>query len=72
VIVRDDFQGQGLGTELMRRLVRVARAERMERVIGSTMLENSPTVAMMERVGLRVRVNLEDQVIEGEINLYHT
>ena len=37
VIVSDDYQGHGLGTELMRRLVEVARAEKMTRVIGSTM-----------------------------------
>jgi acetyltransferase len=68
-VVSDDYQGHGLGTELMRRLVQVARAEKMERVVGSTMLENKPTIAMLKRVGFQVRVNFKDQVVEGEINL---
>ena len=69
VVVSDDYQGHGLGTELMRRLVEVARAEKMERVVGSTMLENTPTIALLKRVGFQVRTNFEDGVVEGEINL---
>lgn len=69
VVVSDDYQGHGLGTELMRRLVQAARAEKMERVVGSTMLENKPTIAMLKRVGFQVKVNFEDQVVEGDMKL---
>ncbi len=68
VVVSDDYQGHGLGTELMRRLVEIACAEKMDRVIGTTMLENKPTIALLKRVGFQVKANLEDRVVEGEIN----
>ncbi len=68
-VVSDDYQGHGLGTELMRRLVQVARAEKMERVIGTTMMENKPTIAMLKRVGFQVRLNFEDHVVDGEMRL---
>ncbi len=68
-IVSDDYQGHGLGTELTRRLVQIARAEKMERVVASTMLENKPTIAMLKRVGFRVSMNFEDHIVEAEMNL---
>jgi acetyltransferase len=69
VVVSDDYQGHGLGTELMRRLVAVARAEKLERVLGCTMTENTPTIALLKRVGFQLKVDYEDHVVEGEMNL---
>jgi acetyltransferase len=69
VIVSDDYQGHGLGTELMRRLVQVARMERMTRVLASTMVENKPTIAVLKRVGFNVTVNFEDHLVDAEMNL---
>lgn len=68
-VVSNDYQGHGLGTELMRRLVQVARAEKMERVIGTTMLENKPTIAMLKRVGFQVRLNFEEHVVDAKMTL---
>jgi acetyltransferase len=69
VIVSDGYQGHGLGTELVRRLVHVARAEKMARVVGSTMFENKPTIAMLKRVGFQLSRNFEDRAVEAEMNL---
>ncbi len=69
VIVSDDYQGHGLGTELMHRLVQIARAERMSCAVGSTMLENRPTIALLKRVGFDVKMNFEDHVVEAELKL---
>jgi hypothetical protein len=41
----------------------------MSRAVGSTMLENRPTIALLKRVGFQVRMNFEDHVVEGEMNL---
>jgi acetyltransferase len=40
VLITDEYQGLGLGTELSRRLVEIARAEKIERVIAEILLEN--------------------------------
>jgi acetyltransferase len=40
VLITDEYQGRGLGRELSRRLVEIARAEKMERVIAEIPPEN--------------------------------
>jgi acetyltransferase len=46
VLVADRFQGAGLGTELVRRLIHVARAEKIHRVVAQILSENAPMVAL--------------------------
>jgi acetyltransferase len=40
LLVRDDAQGQGIGTELLRRLVAIGRREGVGRIIGEVLAEN--------------------------------
>jgi acetyltransferase len=40
VLITDEYQGLGLGTELSRRLLEIARAEKIERVIAEILPEN--------------------------------
>lgn len=68
-ITSDDCQGRGLGSEMMRRLLRVARDENLERVIGTTLPENRQMCAMLKRLGFRISVNLDDNLVEGELLL---
>ena len=46
VLVADRFQGAGLGTELVRRLIHVARAEKIHRVVAHILSENAPMAAL--------------------------
>jgi acetyltransferase len=46
VVVADRCQGAGLGTELVRRLLQIARAEKIRRVEVHILSENSPMVAL--------------------------
>jgi acetyltransferase len=45
-LVSDHYQGAGLGTELLRRLVEIARAEKVKRVIAHIMESNAPMLAL--------------------------
>lgn len=65
VITRDDHQGKGLATEMFRRLVCVAREEKLQRVLATTMTENRAMCAVMKRLGFHLTVNFEDQEVEG-------
>ena len=67
VLVGDQYQRQGLGTELFRRLLRVARAERIERVVATMLAENYEMRAICQRLGFRVRIDMEDGLAEAEI-----
>ena len=68
-ITSDDCQGRGLGGEMMRRLLRVARDENLERIIGTTLPENTQMCAMLKRLGFRISVHLEDNIVEAELLL---
>lgn len=68
LLIADDFQGRGLGTELARRLVEIARFENLERVTVDILAEN---VHMLEVCRL-LRFRLEDGgsgVIHGVLTL---
>jgi acetyltransferase len=69
LVISDDVQQQGLGTELLRRLVEVARAEGLKRLSAQTIPDNVAIQATGRKVGFRVeptedgkRVRLEREV----------
>jgi len=49
VVVADKWQGGGLGTELMRRLLHVARVEKIPRISAHILSENAPMAALARR-----------------------
>jgi acetyltransferase len=69
VVVRDDCQRHGLGFELIRRLVDVARDERLEDVVATTMTENRGMCAVFRRLGFTLSVDPGDDTVEAELRL---
>lgn len=55
VIVSDECQHQGLGTELFRRVIQVARDERLARVDAEILPDNWPMKKIAKTLGFRVR-----------------
>jgi acetyltransferase len=68
-ITSDDCQGRGLGSEMLRRLLQIARDENLERIMATTLPENRQMCAMLQRLGFRISVNLDDNLVEGELSL---
>ena len=69
VLVRDEFQHQGLGTELVRRLLEIARDEKL-RYVSSTMLGiNREMRAICNRLGFRLHVDVEEDVVNARVEL---
>ncbi|MGB6945581.1 MAG: bifunctional acetate--CoA ligase family protein/GNAT family N-acetyltransferase [Bryobacteraceae bacterium] len=54
VLITDEYQGRGLGTELSRRLVEIARAEKIERVIAEILPENIHMQRVCRELGFRM------------------
>jgi acetyltransferase len=54
VVVSDQWQGQGLGTELLRRLVEIGRAEKLGKISGQVLAENHAMQHICARVGFKV------------------
>lgn len=69
ILVRDDFQRHGLGTELLCRLIALARAERITRLIAEILPDNYGMRRVAERLGFKLTYELEDGVTKAELVL---
>jgi acetyltransferase len=59
VVILDEFQHRGLGTELVRRDIEVARAERLKKVIANILPENFEMRALCQRLGFTLEDRME-------------
>ena len=55
IVVADDWQGRGLGSELMRALVDAARARDIDALEGTTLAENSRIATWARRFGFSAK-----------------
>jgi acetyltransferase len=63
VLVSDQEQKQGLGTELVRRLIQVARAEKLERLIAVILPENYGMMALAKYFQFTIRESADPTVV---------
>jgi acetyltransferase len=54
VLVSDQWQGRGLGTELLAGVARVAREEKFQKLCGEILRDNLPTQAIFKKVGFQL------------------
>jgi acetyltransferase len=62
VLIADEVQGHGLGTELWRRLVEIARAEKLDRVTAEILPENRQMIEICRLLGFH---------LEAEVDVIH-
>jgi acetyltransferase len=69
VVVTDQWQHKGLGTELTKRLVQIAKHEKLGSLVAYTLRENKDMQTMCKKVGFKVRtpVGESECVIEMEL-----
>jgi acetyltransferase len=69
-VVSDAYQGQGLGSELLRRLITIARDERLDRVIADVLPDNREMQRLFKKLGFRFRRALGEPIrVELDLNL---
>jgi acetyltransferase len=69
VLICDEYQGRGLGTELMRRLLDVARRENLQRVKADMLAENQSTQNICRKLGFTLQHEMGDPIVKAEIAL---
>ena len=69
VLVSDQWQGRGLGTELMAGLSRVAKAEKFQRLSGEILRDNLATQAIFKKIGFRLRSTADPTSISAVMDL---
>lgn len=66
MLVIDEEQGRGLGSELLRRLVEVGRDEGLDRIVADILRENRPMQKVCRRLGFEiVRGDLRDPMVKA-------
>jgi acetyltransferase len=69
VLIGDPYQGLGLGTELVRRLIAAARDEKLQQIIAHILPENAGMRALAERFGFQIRPAEDPSVVVAVLDL---
>lgn len=69
IIIGDEFQGQGLGTEFLRRLLQIGRDEGLDRIVGFIASDNMAMQRVSERLGFRLQRSFDDPEVKATIDL---
>ena len=57
VLISDDWQGQGLGSELLKQLVQIGRDEKLDRLSGQILLDNHAMQHICRNIGFKVELD---------------
>jgi len=69
VLVTDRCQNRGLGTELLRRLIHVARDEKLDCIVAEILLENLAMQTLAKRLGFRLLASQDPAVVKAVLHL---
>jgi acetyltransferase len=69
ILVADACQKQGLGTELLRRLVKIGRDEKLTRIVASIDVDNHDMQNVSKRVGFAVSYDPHEQLMKAQLDL---
>jgi acetyltransferase len=68
VLIADEYQHHGLGTELSRRLIEIARIEKLDRIVVEILGSNHPMLEVCAALGFQME-HIEDGVVHGVLTL---
>lgn len=69
IIVSDRFQHQGLGKEMLRRLIQIARDEKVGMLAGNVLTENTEMIRLVEQFGFKVTPTDKPSISRAELTL---
>jgi acetyltransferase len=69
VLISDQYQHRGLGTELVRRLIQVARDEKLSRIVAEMLRDNLTIQTTLRRLGFRFRLLGDPTSVQAVLDL---
>ena len=67
VLVNDQYQGKGVGAELIRRLIAVARSEKLDRIEALISPENQVMQKLCQRLGFQLKPDTSKNMVVAEM-----
>jgi len=69
VLVSDKYQRQGLGTELLRRLMHIARDKKISRLVAEMLWDNLAIQVIFKSLGFQLNLPGDGDAVEAVLNL---
>jgi acetyltransferase len=69
VLVQDEYQRGGLGTQIVQQLVHVARQEGVSLLFAEILRENSAMQRICDRLGFKLTPGIEQEMLRAELTL---
>lgn len=69
ILVTDKYQKQGLGTELLSRLIEIGRAEGIKRIIGYILPENYEMQRVSEKLGFQTQHDVQEGLVKATLEI---
>jgi len=69
LLVSDQYQGLGLGTELLQRLLQVGRQEQIQRINATILFDNHAMQHICEKLGFQLHASIADSLVNAKIEL---
>ncbi len=69
LIIADDYQGHGLGTEMVRRLIEVGQHEGVDRMVAEILGANGGMVRICEELGFSISIDDDGETVQAELAL---
>jgi len=70
LLISDRFQGHGLGTAFLSRLVQIGHDEKLDRISGDILSDNIEMKHICEKLGFRLTYTMGDSAIKATIDLH--
>jgi len=67
--VVDEYQGQGIGTKLMRHLVSIAREAGLHELVAEVLPDNQPMLSVFQKCGLKVATRRDRSAVHVTMQL---
>ncbi len=69
VVISDNWQGRGLGKELLARLLIVGGAEKLTKLTADILPDNRGIMRICEKLGFSLKHSLDDEVVRAEFTI---
>jgi acetyltransferase len=69
IVISDQYQGQGIGRELLQRLLTIGRDEKLSRITGNILATNTEMLRLSEHLGFRLQTTSDATVVQAVVDL---